>query len=440
MAFPKESGRNHPMNDAAPYYTEDLVSHDFQEVHSASLPRENRQVQYPIRKSEERAQNEMMYRQETREISELKEKCAYLDTQLHNCRIKLNLLEKEYEKSQEEANFALSERRNPIYEMEIQRLQNELIMKNKQNESLEKLLKSEKQRYNQDISEMRILMKQCKELSLQPSQPTLPSPEKNQVNIEELLELREENHQLKMHISLLENEKEELTQKYAEELEAQYNYFHQQFEDRQNSDSPNVITPKSTSKHFDKSSSVHSEKYSDNIPQTLFDAPTESITTPLNDLVKAEDVFNPIEKNVDVSIKDEKVEDLSENSDFKEEKSDKDQESLEKPGGIQDFFTTEVKNSDFNMWFDSGQGIETTDDFFQKHENDDNKIAGLFASNYEEPERTKSPNDWMQPEEVRLNSYTNVEEEPLNSAEDFFGNLKDQAGDKFQGIPSSLFD
>ena len=142
-------------HEAAPYYTEDLTFLDSHDTNSFPSDFNSRRPEDP--------QHTESHVQDLRFLQDLKEKCAFLESQLHNSKLKLSHIEKDNEKLREELSQALSNRKFFLLEQELASCKGQLDIKTKQVETLEKALRAERSKYSQELHEFKGQMRTLKE-------------------------------------------------------------------------------------------------------------------------------------------------------------------------------------------------------------------------------------------------------------------------------------
>ena len=475
--------KNHPLHEAAPFYTEDLTSYDYQEAHLASLTTDPRSISSHDNRS---GQNQQVKKPPTsKEMQDLKEKCAYLDAELQNNRIKLSLLAKENEKLQEDLNNAQSERKNNIIVLELERLLEENELKNKQSEYLEKTLKLERVKFNQDLHDLRIQLKQLKEIHQKDLITSNNTKEKN----EEIQDLLEENKILRQKIINLEREKDENIKTHIEELEEQRIFYEKELEESRKQMSEYFHLQGPIKNDYSVHDSLeddqkYSPKYNgsdDHIEECYVDNAFDNQCYEEIDDNLEENQYE-IEENAENPLKKEQIQQIFNFNQETEEKTNK--EIYE----IGDYFIGQGNVNDGNYFFENtdpekdkvsdiseekienipianhSQGLNTLFDADPPVENEEgyefvsaplnnNPISSLFDQNFEplSQEETNSPQlktmDWFTqgPEDADpFNQFIPItqNEEFSSNACDFFNSLGDKNTDSkdYHSIPRSLFD
>ena len=418
--------RNNPHHEAAPFYTEDLVSYDNQENYGQHLILDPRSSSNLIRINEDLGPWDS-YKPDHKEIQNLKEKCAILDAELQHSKAKLSFFERENEKLQEALNESISDRRTSVLELETKRLIEENEIKSKQNESLERTLKIERVKFCKDLDEIKNQIKSLKE-NYQDSKPVFY--EKN----EEVDELREENKNLKFQIESLQDDIRQMSEKHQEELEEQYTYFQQLLEDKNNEEQAVLQIEKENSEEKKSETSEKSEKnqifaYNEVKTEVKIEEKQESFSS--NEYFKQiDDTYKPKieETGLETLVPDKKTMSTISQSVFQEP----------------DPVPIRIKNQDLTSLFDSAPTDENASMGFPSiFNNPTNQISGLFDSKVEtidldEEISEEKPTNWFTAEPKAFD-YT-AQNDDIENATNFFSSLGDQQSNKFQSIPRSLFD
>ena len=468
--------RGHAHRDAAPFYIEDQAFYDFQEAHLASLALDARSH------LNDRAGQTLPARKanppEHKEIAELKEKYLFIEAELQNAKTKMGILEKDNEKLQEDLNVAQSERRNCVFQLELERLQEENKVLVKQSEYLEKTMKLERVKFNKDLNDLRNQLKQLRDLNV-------PAISRDQGS--EIHENLEENNKLKLQIIRLEGEKSEILRKHREEMRDKEIYYTKLLEMRDIEEQE--YEKVNTQEKYQPRGSFH-DSLDDELPQ-FSDGKQHHISEKLEDYdeeAKFQDIYQKKYVNTDThedrealyvkSDDDEVIQESKESpyqvgfilsSQFESQSSekyveyDRDNSSEEVEQALsfsdnekkEEITESPIINQGLNALFDTVPETQVRDNFgFQSVQAGKNLISNLFDEKLEEADN--DPNifppsqtgNWFnqEPEELYSHTqfnYTTNEEENVYNAEDFFSHLGDHnpsTTSAFQTIPRSLFD
>ena len=409
-------------HEAAPYYTEDLTFLDSHDTNSFPSDFNSRRPEDP--------QHTESHIQDTHFLQELKEKCAFLESQLHNSKLKLSHIEKDNEKLHEELSQALSNRKNFLLEQELAIYKGQLDIKTKQVETLEKALRAERSKYSQELQDFKSQMRSLKEnYSIEKRTVTV-----NEDNEYELKETKEENRNLKAKIKALEQEKNKIIEKYENDLQEQYNYFKELLEEKNS-----TIENHEKSENFEKSSEVKSEEFQEH--------PEKSEEFQEN-FGKSEEFQETYEKSVEKKSEEKKsVEDLTDQEQdlqiydtvpetYFNQPSDPAQHFwTDAPTQISDFFSSE-KPEKLGQFFESDENPPLFNENQNLFEVFEQKKPYSSKSSSKSPEIVENPLDFFEqskPGPINSNLFSN-EENPT----DFFSNLHPVSN--YQTIPSNLFD
>jgi hypothetical protein len=452
-----EISRTPQGHEAAPFYTEDLVSYDNQELHGPSHPIE------PRNSSQHHSVTDPLWESAVsvhKELADLKEKSSVLDSELKNTKIKLNLLEKDYEKLQEDLNCAQSERKNFVFELEIQRLVQENDIKTKQCELIERSLKLERIKYNQDLEDIRNQLKQFKTL-YKPDSPTNPD------NSYEIQRLVSENQSLKNKILALEQENQDLVDNHSEQMKEQFIYFQEQLDKIKNQEEykteeeeeeDNAEYPKHSYiiseldhqgyEHYYHNkdanpSELHRELHTDPEPssdlQVHAQNEPENVSDEFSDEYGESNLPEPLQEEPDQRFHQYEDEIPQENNIETHEKPLKSLVNLEDRRAAE-----ENKNEGLSSLFKFDEVPETYDTSLFKSTypiNSADQIANLFDKNPEPLAfEENSPKNWFG-DNLAFNTYPyTAPQEDQETAIDFFNSIGEQNTEKFGTVPRSLFD